>query len=75
LAPRARRVRVVVSIGTAQVAALALRTLIAVWLPENDLAGAKAYLKTLKERFPEAVVVKDCEIAVTNKEREAQQPK
>jgi hypothetical protein len=52
------------------VAAPALRTLIEVSLAENDLAGAKAYLKTLKERFPEAQGVTDCEIAVRNKERE-----
>jgi hypothetical protein len=56
-------------------AAPALRALIEVWLAENDLAGAKAHLKTLKERFPEAVVVKDCEIAVRNKDREEQPPK
>jgi hypothetical protein len=54
-------------------AAPALRTLIEVSLAENDLAGAKAYLKTLKERFPEAQGVTDCEIAVRNKEREQKQ--
>jgi hypothetical protein len=53
----------------------AVQRLIEVWLAENDLAGAKEHLKTLKERFPEAQGVTGCEIAVKNKEREAQQPK